>query len=163
MRDFIFWNLPSTGNKRSVQENKEASSLLTHFFKAGLCDYLRAKVIINHTVLRSLRFFWEVGEVCRVSCFLFCLDFFGFGMVCWSTTSFCTDLSVRRALSHVFSITTLPALCFYPFLNMFYQRCHHLWVVRACCKQLIQPQPSPNPGHAAAPSASTWPSVVQKS
>lgn len=70
--------------------------------------------------------FWEVGEVYRVGCFLFCLlGVSGFGMVLWSTTSFCCDLCVCRAASHIFSLTT-AAECVYPFLNMLYQRCHHL-------------------------------------
>lgn len=107
-------------------------------------------------------FFWEVY---RVGSFLFCLlGVSGFGTVLWSTTSFCSDLSVCRAVSHIFSLTT-AAQCFYGFLNMLYQRCHHLCVVTACSRW---PHPAssataiPHQGHTAAPSAGTWASVVHE-
>lgn len=63
-----------------------------------------------------------------------CLGFSGFGMVPWSTTSFCTDLSVCGAVSHGFPLTT-AAQSFNPFLTMLYQRCQYLWLVGARCKR----------------------------
>lgn len=77
MRDFIFWSLPSTGNKSNIQEHKEAFPLLTR-----LCGWImwwpKGYSHHQHIILRCLRFrvFLRGGEVFRVGCFLFCL--FGF-------------------------------------------------------------------------------------
>lgn len=112
---------------------------------AGLCDDLRATVIINYTVLRCLRFggFLRGGGGAQSGLFPL-LSVWVFLVLAWSPGvphPSALILSVCRAVSHLFSLTT-AARCFYPFLNTLYQRCHRLVCGAQPCPVLDWSEPA---------------------